>query len=322
MSTTHRVNGPPKHRAGGRSGRWSRRAIAAAAIVALPLAATTSAFATTSVVVKNPGGLTAVGPVNTDTGFPAWYQDKSGAKTRAELCLDQDNPMCGFLPGDVPNPNQPISFPDNFPEEAFYFLAGSSLTLPNGGKATLTLALEGAFANSVTNGDQIFFARQRIFVVGGPANTTLHFVHPYGAIDIDTDSTGKGRLTEDISPAAGNFTTPLKGNIGPFLTWDTGPVQGAGGPKDLYFGDPAVAHAVTPGPNGALFTADWANSAGTAQHVQNAQFTVQGKISTNTGVTADAAVQSTDAAGKTYIDVFASSEADADELFVSGDSSV
>jgi hypothetical protein len=31
---------------------------------------------------------------------------------------------------------------------------------------------------------------------------------------------------EDISPAAGNFTTALKSNVGPFLKWD--PAIGAG----------------------------------------------------------------------------------------------
>src|SRR4051794_35645044 len=238
MSSTHRVNGPPRHRAGGRNGRWSRRAIAAAAIVALPLAASTSAFATTGVSVKNPGGLTAVGPVNAENGFPSWYQDSKG--NRVELCLNGEDPMCGFLPGDIPDENQPISFPDNFPEEAFYMLAGSSIPLPNGGKATLTLALEAAFANNVTPGDQMTFARQRVVVKGGPANTTIKLDHPYGTITIDSDSSGAGRLTEDISPAAGNFQTALKGNIGPFLSWDTGAPAG-------YLGDPNINHTVTGG---------------------------------------------------------------------------
>src|SRR3954468_13708820 len=149
--------------------RFGRRGAAAVASLALLMGGVGAAAAATQVTEKNPGGLIAVGPVSGDNGFPAWYEDSN--HLRVELCLDDTNPLCGFLPGDVPNPNQPISFPDNFPEEAFYFLAGSSLTLPNGGKATLTLALEGAFANSVTNGDQMVFARQRIFVVGGPANT-------------------------------------------------------------------------------------------------------------------------------------------------------
>src|SRR4051812_21424076 len=168
-TSTRRGDGPPATGAAGRRRRWSHRAIVATAVVALPLAAT-SAFASTAVTEKNPGGLSAVGPVNTENGFPAWYQDKNN--TRVELCLDKDNPLCGFLPGDVPDETRPIAFPDNFPEEAFYFLAGSGIDFPNGGRATLTLGLEGAFANTVTNGDQVVFARQRVFVKGGPANTT------------------------------------------------------------------------------------------------------------------------------------------------------
>ncbi|MBW8765607.1 MAG: hypothetical protein JF630_04955 [Geodermatophilales bacterium] len=281
------------------NGLRGRRTIAVTAVLTLPLAAATSALATTAVTVKNPGGLASVGPVNAENGFPAWYQDSSPAKTRVELCLDGDNPLCGFLPGDIPNPDAPISFPDNFPEEAFYFLASSTMNLPGGGRATLTLGVEAAFANTVTNGDQITFARQRIVVVGGPRNTTMHFDHPYGSIDIDTDSSGKGRLVEDVSPATGNFTTALKGNIGPFLSW------GAGAPAG-YVGDPAIEHTVVGGPLRNTFDATWTGGAAT----QNL-FTVQGKIATNSGVTVDAAV-----ANGNFLDVFASSEADPGELYV------
>ena len=155
--------------------------------------------------------------------------------------------MCGFVAAPVEgfDNTAPTVFPDNFPDEAFYMAAGSSLTLPNGGKATLTLGVEGAFLNAVQNGDQITFARQRIFVVGGPPSTTLHFHHPYGDIDIDTDASGKGRITEDIAPSVGNFDGVLKGNIGPFLTWDTGPVTTESG---QYLGDPAIEHAVAGSP--------------------------------------------------------------------------
>ena len=81
----------------------------------------------------NPGNLVAVGPINTLNGFPAWYQDKSG--TRVEPCLDRDNSLCGFLPGDIPA-DGPISFPDNFPDEAFYMLADNNMTA-NGGNVVL-----------------------------------------------------------------------------------------------------------------------------------------------------------------------------------------
>src|SRR3954447_25863972 len=246
-TTAHTVDRPPG--SSGTRRRWSRRAVALTAVAALPLAGATAALATTAVVKTNPGGITAVGPVNSENGFPAWYQDKGGR--RLELCLDGNDPMCGFVAPPVAGSDNtaPTVFPTNFPDEAFYMAAGSMLTLPNGGKATLTLGLEAAFTNQVQNGDQITFARQRIFVVGGPANTTLHFHQPYGDIDVDTDATGKGRITEDIAPSVGNFETPLKGNLGPFLTWDTGTVKTESGE---YLGDPAIEHKIAAGPNGAV----------------------------------------------------------------------
>jgi hypothetical protein len=267
--------------------------VAAAATLVLVAAGVEAATATTQVVQKNPGGVTAVGPVNGDNGFPAWYADKAG--TRLELCLDGDNPLCGFLPGDIPDETQPVSFPENFPEEVFYFLAGSSLDLPGGGRAVLTLGLEAAFTNGVAPGEQMTFARQRIVVKGAPANATLTFRHPYGSLTIDTDRTGAGRLVEDISPATGNFATALKGNLGPFLRWDpaTAPSAPAG-----YLGDPAQDHTVVGSPFGFNRFA----VTGAGLDASTDQFTVQAKLSTNTGVQADSAVTDGD-----YIDITASS---------------
>ena len=274
----------------------TRRGIAAAAALILTAAGMSSAVAATQVTVKNPGKLTAVGPVNTAHGFPSWYEDST--KTRVELCLDAENPLCGFLPGDIPDETAPVSFPDNFPEEAFYMLAGAELDLPNGGRAVLVLGLEAAFANSVTEGDQVVFGRQRIVVKGGPANTTLEFKHPYGTITIDTDGSGGGKLVEDISPAAGNFTTALKSNIGPFLKWD--PATAPAAPEG-YLGDPNQEHTVTGSPtNYNKFSVTGGGLA-----LETDQFGLQGKIATNRGVSADGAVHNGD-----MIDVFASSGPD------------
>jgi hypothetical protein len=208
------------------------------------------------------------------------------------------------------DPEQPTVFPTdtdpgNFPEESFYTAVGSTIDFPaTGGRAVLTLAIEAAFANEITNGDQVVFARQRIYVTDGPANTTITFNTPYGTITVDTDASGKGRITEDISPAAGNFDTPLKGNIGPFVTWDTGPVTGPSGAT--YLGDPNTDHKITGGPKGNVFTATWPGGT-----ITQDQFSVAGKIATNTGVKADAAV-----VDGNFLNVFATSEADADEVFV------
>lgn len=278
---------PPQHPRG-------RRTVAAAAALVLGAGGISASVAATEVVQRNPGGLTAVGPVNTEHGFPAWYEDSG--KVRTELCLEADNPLCAFPPGDVPDPLQPISFPDNFPGEAFYMLAGSEVAVPGGGDAVLTLALEAAFANeNPIAGDQVVFARQRVDVDDAAPNTTLTFTHPYGTVTVDTDERGRGRLVEDVSPAVGNFQTPLKGDIGPFLQWDSGAPDG-------YLGNPDVEHTVTGSPLGTNFfevtTADGATA-------RNDQFSVMGKLSTNTGVQADRAV-----VGGGHIDVFATSRGD------------
>ncbi|GAA1496132.1 hypothetical protein [Paeniglutamicibacter kerguelensis] len=290
MKSTH--SGRPARRAV--AGRYMQRKIALAAIGLLALTTVAPAQASTEVTVKNPGGIVSVGPVNADFGFPSWYQDRAG--TRVELCLDAQNPLCGLLPGDVPNEDLPISFPDNFPEEAFYMLASTKLDLPGGGRAVLVLGVEAAFANQVQAGDQVVFGRQRVTVRGATPNATLTFRHPYGTLTIDTDAAGDGKLVEDISPAAGNFTTALKSNIGPFLRWDpaTAPAAPSG-----YLGDPGQEHTVT----GSPFGYNKFSVSGGGLNQSTNLFSLQGKISTNTGVETQRALLASD-----MIDVFASSE--------------
>jgi hypothetical protein len=283
-----------------------RRTIAASVALMLGVTGIGAAVAATEITQRNPtpAPRLTVGPVNAEHGFPAWYEDTS--KTRAELCLDADDPLCGFLPGDVPDPTKPISFPDNFPHEAFYMLAGSDVAIPGGGTATLTLALEAAFANEeAVHGDQVVFARQRIDVRDAAPGSTYTFKHPYGEITIDTDERGRGRLVEDVSPSIGNFQTPVKGAVGPFLKWDSGAPEG-------YLGNPDVEHTVTGGPLRNTF--EVLTPAGAT--AVNDQFTVMGKVATNTGVQADRAVVS----GDGYIDVFATSRGD--QLQVEGQEGV
>ncbi len=287
----------PGVRAKARSGRTTRRALGLATAALLVLGVATTSEAVTKITVTNAGNLTTVGPVNTDYGFPSWYGDKTG--TRLELCLDGDNPLCGFLPGDIPNPDAPVAFPDNFPGEAFYQLVASSLTLPNGGKANLTLGLEASFANGdPIAGDQLTFARTRVTVVGGPRSSTLTFKHPFGELTIDTDATGKGRLVQDVSPAAGNFTTAFKGNFGPFLKWDpaTAPAAPAG-----YLGDPGQDHTVVGGKDGY----NAFSVTGGGLNLSTDQFGISGKVATNTGIVGDYAV-----VNGGFLDVFATSKGD------------
>ena len=275
----------------GRLRRVGRRAATALAAVLMVVLVAPTAFAATGVTVKDTEGLAAVGPTSAANGFPTWYADK--ANTRLEPCLDGDNPLCGFLPGDIPDATKPIAFPANFPDEFFYFLAGAELALPGGGRAVLTSGLEAAFLNAVQPGDQVTFTRIRVVVRGATPNTEFTFKHPYGELTVLTDGTGAGRLVRDIAPSVGNFSLALGGDVGPFLKW-TGTDAPAG-----YVGDPGVPHTVTGGPKRNTFEM-WN---GAAQVASTDQFTIQGKIATNHGVTADAAV-----VNGGFVDVFATSE--------------
>src|SRR5215210_6575476 len=89
------------------------------------------------------GSLTQVGPL-AGHGFPAWYKDSNGV--RLEACTTLDDPLCSTLPDEVPNPDAPVSYPDNFPGEFFYQLAGTTLTTAAAGDVVVGMDLEGAWA--------------------------------------------------------------------------------------------------------------------------------------------------------------------------------
>src|SRR5438128_9479214 len=55
------------------------------------------------------------GPIDPVNGFPQYYQDSMGLALQP--CLDA---VCGGVGFTLPNPNLPLSFPDNFPVETFY----------------------------------------------------------------------------------------------------------------------------------------------------------------------------------------------------------
>src|SRR5207253_8595765 len=112
--------------------------------------------------------LVGFGPIDPANGFPLYYQDSTGLAL-AE-CLDA---VCGGVGFVLPNPNLPLSFPDNFPVEVFYSRAISVMNVGSM-KATYVAALEGSFANGVqaVPGDQIVFARIRGRIVGAAPGGT------------------------------------------------------------------------------------------------------------------------------------------------------
>ena len=99
-------------------------AIAGAAALAAPLALVAQA---TVVQPDAPraGSLVQVGPIAAN-GFPSWYRDSTGI--RLEGCWQTGDPLCEPLADEIPNPDAPSSYPDNFPGEHFYQMADASLT--------------------------------------------------------------------------------------------------------------------------------------------------------------------------------------------------
>jgi hypothetical protein len=290
-----------------RATRARRTTVAALATLTVVTAGATVAGAV--VTESPPSGLVAVGPTSSSHGYPAWYEDSNGL--RLEQCLDLEQPFCdpAFLAGEMPDGLSPITFPENWPMESFYFLADSNIDLPGGGRATLVSGLEATFANeAVVEGDQVVFGRVR-FDIDFPGAGTYTVTHPYGkdTFDVSAAEADGFRYVEDITPAPENFTLAMKSRINPFLRWDTGLLTAADGSK--YVGDPAVEHKVTGSPlNTNFFRIEGPNIGGPGVDViETDLFTVMGKVATNAGIDAEKAILNESSAGS-YLDVFASSD--------------
>ena len=89
-----------------------------AAFAALTLCAGTGvAAAVVGPAGINGPGLLAVGPVSSVDGFPTWYKDNTGL--RLQSCIDPADAICPLPAGAVP-PGTTVTFPNNYPDEAFY----------------------------------------------------------------------------------------------------------------------------------------------------------------------------------------------------------
>ena len=299
MRATHLLRGSPR-----------RKAVAgiAAAITVLTSVFVIQGFADATTTTAPTTHLLAVGPTDPTNGYPVWYKDSNNLNVG--LCLDVDNPFCNIA-ADVPDPTQPVSFPDNFPEETFYQLAQSQLDLPNGTSAVLDDNLEAAFNTAEpTDGQQIVFGRVRIRIT---TPTTGHYVvtHPYGVDEFDVTDTATRNINfvEDIGIGSpGDFTGALGSRINPFLRWDTGLVTGPDGAS--YLGDPNTPHAVTGSElNTNFFRIDGPDIGGTGINtIQTNLFTTQGRVSTNNGVAPTAVTYTRSTTTGGFLDVFARSE--------------
>ena len=285
-----------------------RRALTVGA--ALGLAATAAAAANATVldqVGQRQGSLVSFGPLM-DNGFPTSYKDSHGV--RLEACIGAEDPLCGTPAGDTYDPEQPVSFPDNFPDEFFYQLASAKIAVPGDGDLLVENNLEGAFLGngSPAKDQQVVFGRVRIRAKDVPEGTTWRITHPYG-VDVVTADAKKGiNETEDVGVAAGNFSGALSSRIGPFLTWDpsVAPAAPAG-----YAGDPLTLHKVVGSPYDTNYVkVEQQNADGSWSTLGqwDDQFSVQGRYAVNSGVDVDAAHFSGDDK-RGFVDVYASSDA-------------
>ena len=237
------------------------------------------------------------GPYTLGTGnFAAWYQDTHGRVL--DLCLSRArSSRVPSVPGDVPSymctllptpevfdDAQPLSFPDNFPDEAFWFTADASLVdAARGIDLTYVSAIEAAFAaEEPVEGDQVSFARIRIRV-DVPSAGVYTITHPYGVEVFDVPAGGHRaiNMTRDIGIGAPKtYSGALKGDVGPFLRSRNGPYVETNpdtGAQETFIGDPNLTEAVT----GSPFNTNYVRIEGpNGLDLRTELFAVSGKLST------------------------------------------
>jgi len=226
-----------------------------------------ASVAQAQVFSANTAPLARFGPVDHTNGYPIWAQAASTEPgvpgTMLELCFDTNTvpdvvgggaacPTCIDPALDLPNPAAPLSFPDNFPQEAFYFLSTSLMDTNGGGRTRLDLALEGAFdgLGTVQPGEQIVFSRIRIRVDNATGGKRYKITHPFGVVEVRANGQGpRGiNLSNDIflwkGSLGGNLLNPLQSNFGTFLSAAGGAVSPG------YIGDFCNVNTVTGSPFG------------------------------------------------------------------------
>lgn len=281
-----------------------------------------------------------VGPINPFDGFPVWYKDENGL--RLQLNVDPTDPFSGITTADLPDPTQPVSFPENYPEEAFFMQAEAEMTTGTGERARLVLALEAAFVNDVPRiNEQIVFGRVRVRVAGLQANAQYTVTHPYGIdtftaeADPRNPTVGEINFTEDFGGMnGGDFDVVLNSRVQPFLQWDPSVVPAA---PEGYIGDPAVVHPIIgsqfvdqsghaqnyfriEGPGIGIGSPDRSTTPGfDPDHcIETRNFSVIGKISTISGVDVPRATYTQTADDLGVIDVFATSDDSEQSIQVTG----
>ncbi|WP_283183923.1 hypothetical protein [Pseudomonas svalbardensis] len=236
-----------------------------------PLLSKTAAALVVSALAQGvaQAALFAVDPgpyVPANGSFAAWYQDTHGRTL--ELCLSKAvSSRVASAPGAPaymcllnPTPGvfddtQPVVFPSNFPDEAFWFTGdGSIVDAARGIDLNYVSAVEAAFAaEEPVEGDQVSFGRIRIRV-DVPTAGVYTITHPYGVDIFDVPAGGRRaiNMTRDIGIGTPKtYDGALKSDIGPFLRsvngpyTETNPVTGS---AEHFVGDPNLEEAFTGSP--------------------------------------------------------------------------
>ncbi|WP_264668502.1 FG-GAP-like repeat-containing protein [Arthrobacter sp. VKM Ac-2550] len=212
-----------------------------------------------------------------NNGYPTWFSDGT---VKLQFCYTAE---LGCL-STPPNAGAPASYPDNFPEEAFWFAAEAS----GGNLGLYEAALEGAHLNdAVVDGEQIGFARLRFRLEGLVPNASYTVTHPYGVTEgLVADAAGEIDQTFDEGMCAPTdtracdwegvgaaFLGDYQVNTATFLRQLNAPAG--------TLGNPAVAASVTGAPSGNNFVrVDGPNAGGPGVNTLTVnQFTIQGVIS-------------------------------------------
>ena len=188
--------------------------------------------------------------LNAINTLPEWYQDERGL--RVGQCDDPTNTLCVATPI-----SGALSFPTNYPNEWFYYIAQSDPTLNvsdptcniKAGTIFVAAALESAFLTGVAPDQGTTFGRLRIISKGGLCpNTAYKLTHPYGETIITTDARSRIQANAGTTDVGCGFppcdytiaiSAPVLGGL---LTQTNHP--------DGYMGDPLSPSTVT----GAPFT--------------------------------------------------------------------
>jgi hypothetical protein len=249
--------------------------------------------------IENPERLRAAGPIDPDNGFPLWFEDKKGVRLELGINRDRLNPD-PLIPaiGELKDPANDLKFPDNFPDESFYFLAEAELQVgENGraGRARVILALEAAFGGTGAprEGLNVVFARIRVRMDDLIPGLEYKVIHPYGEIDgelMKADDRGRVFYTQDLGIVEGDGTAVLRsGQVAPFLLGTTAVPDG-------YIGDGVTPQQVTGSPfiNQNFVKIEWSpinpiTNLPEPKQVTTDLFTVQGRRAKRVGAWLDSA---------------------------------